>query len=624
MEIAPSTSLGPDAGQDANEWARASDLISEASACKPIVFDQSMLKVVPKQIRYMRVFVLVTISVNVLQIGLCTGGDESRLLPDLVCQISEHVFTVVFVGEFIIKICLARSVILETLWGRLEFLLIAAAIVDSWVLEPIIGFKDRSGHPVLIVFWVLRMLRFVRLVHLQPAAYQLVEGLVASMEGVVRVCAMLGLLIYASAIFCVTFFQHVKFEDPMTFESIPRAMLTLFSISIIAEWTDVIWPVVQAHPWSPLFFIVFICIGTFGLLNQLVAQITQTTLRIQSYYEREDENKRQRNSIDRARDMSRLLFDEAVDDCLTHQEMLKLAEDEGEKGGGIRFAESQVHLGLPANFKLWDCVRLFDRDSSGTISKQEFEDGLKDLIFADESMRSMMTHFALADIKKQQVDLKEFITERFHRLRAALDLPPDDVESIEFNKKEQEGPPLPGGGAIKVPPPAENIPLDWGQRQQHKRQDPPLRQNNVEACSVLVERLREPLVQFLADSLATATLPEVLPAPTWGAAPRSDLKGQGQLNMSRLSEDSSDQQSPDTFQHSANQETGRSASWLAGCLSSSDDHEKSGIVCELVDSKDPPSQALQEQAAKVAAVASDPSDSYRSPRTAEMPEVMSV
>lgn len=53
-----------------------------------------------------------------------------------------------------------------------------------------------------------------------------------------------------------------------------------------------------------------------------------------------------------------------------------------------------------------------------------------------------------------------------------------------------------------------------------------LRQENLPSCKQLVERLREPLVQLLADSLATTRLPKELPVQTVGFLARAGVREQ--------------------------------------------------------------------------------------------------
>merc|ERR1712157_665954 len=103
----------------------------------------------------------------------------------------------------------------------------------------------------------------------------------------VWVTILLFLLIYIASIFAVSFFGDIpKREGALGFTTFGQAMFSLFTIVILADWTDLVMQVLEYNVLHAfLFFIPLIMIGTFGLLNLIIGVITERTEDVRARFE---------------------------------------------------------------------------------------------------------------------------------------------------------------------------------------------------------------------------------------------------------------------------------------------------------------------------------------------------
>merc|ERR1719330_786848 len=115
------------------------------------------------------------------------------------------------------------------------------------------------------------------------------EGLVASFKSMFWVALLLGILVYSSSILCVTLFREVEFaSEVFHFHTVYNAAFTMFTLCIVAEWRDIVEPVVDKYWWSALIFAAFIVLATFGILNLIIGVISARTAEVcQEYQDRQ-------------------------------------------------------------------------------------------------------------------------------------------------------------------------------------------------------------------------------------------------------------------------------------------------------------------------------------------------
>ncbi len=145
-------------------------------------------------------------------------------------------------------------------WNVFDFLIVAIALIPS------------SGP--LAVMRALRILRVLRLISMVPRLRFVVESLLHAVPGIASIAALLVLLYYVFAVMATGLFGA---DHPAWFGSIGKSMYTLFQIMTLESWSmGIVRPVMETHPYAWMFFIPFILLATFTILNLFIAIIVST------------------------------------------------------------------------------------------------------------------------------------------------------------------------------------------------------------------------------------------------------------------------------------------------------------------------------------------------------------
>ena len=167
-------------------------------------------------------------------------------------------------------------------WNIFDFL-----IVTVCLMEPLLPL-DAEFLPVLRLARILRVLRLVTVV---PKLQLIVGTLLKSIPSMFYVCILLFLLFYMYGAMGVFLYGD---NDPIHFRNLQTALLSLFRVTTLEDWTDVMYinmygsdnygyspedlarwtPVPTASPLGAAFFFVsFVLIGTMVVLNLVIGVI---------------------------------------------------------------------------------------------------------------------------------------------------------------------------------------------------------------------------------------------------------------------------------------------------------------------------------------------------------------
>ena len=146
----------------------------------------------------------------------------------------------------------------------------------------------------------LRILRVLRLLSTVRRLRQLTESLIAAIPSIGWITFMLGLVFYVFAVIGTELFGD-RFPD--WFGSVGHSMYTLFQVMTLESWSmGIARPVMDAFPWAWLYFVPFILISAFTILNLFIGIIVNT---MQSVHWEDEEQKRE--------EMERRAHDERVE-----------------------------------------------------------------------------------------------------------------------------------------------------------------------------------------------------------------------------------------------------------------------------------------------------------------------
>ncbi|TWF95241.1 ion transporter [Saccharopolyspora dendranthemae] len=133
------------------------------------------------------------------------------------------------------------------------------------------------------VLRALRILRALRLISAIPSMRRVVGALLGALPGMASIAALLGLILYVGSVIATKLFSAVA---PEYFGDLGDSLFTLFQVMTGEAWSEVARSVMEAEPLAWIFFIGYIAVTTFTVLNLFIAV---TVSAMQSQVAREHE-----------------------------------------------------------------------------------------------------------------------------------------------------------------------------------------------------------------------------------------------------------------------------------------------------------------------------------------------
>jgi voltage-gated sodium channel len=199
--------------------------------------------------------IIALILINAVTLGLET-------FPSVTARVGTtlHAMDQVLLGVFVLEL------LLKAIGHGRRFFANAWNIFDAIVVG--IALLPSSG--ALSVLRALRVLRVLRLISAVPQMRFVVEALARSLPGLGSIACLLLLFFYVFAVMATKLFG-VQF--PQWFGSLWGSMFSLFQIMTLEGWADIAREIMVHHPAAWLFFLAFILLGTFTVLNLFIAVI---------------------------------------------------------------------------------------------------------------------------------------------------------------------------------------------------------------------------------------------------------------------------------------------------------------------------------------------------------------
>ena len=204
-------------------------------------------------------FIIAVIIVNGIILGLETSSTISRLYGDWL-----YLGNDIALGVFIVEAALKMLALwprphryFRDGWNVFDFLIIAFALVPA------------TGQFAMIAR-LARLLRVVRLISAIRDLRLIVAALVRSIPSVGHVMMLMSIVAYIYAIMGHQLFHE---HDPEHWGTLGRSLLTLFNITTLDNWTQIMNAAMEHHPWSWVYFVSFVVVGTFVVINLFIAII---------------------------------------------------------------------------------------------------------------------------------------------------------------------------------------------------------------------------------------------------------------------------------------------------------------------------------------------------------------
>lgn len=115
-----------------------------------------------------------------------------------------------------------------------------------------------------------RAVRLLRLITIIPSLRRVVEGLIRALPGLSSIIILLLLLLYVFAVMSTKLYGGTH---PEYFGTLERSAFSLFTIMTLEGWPDIARSVMEQHPWAWAFFVVYIMLSSFAVLNLIIGVI---------------------------------------------------------------------------------------------------------------------------------------------------------------------------------------------------------------------------------------------------------------------------------------------------------------------------------------------------------------
>ncbi|MEM7432887.1 MAG: ion transporter [Pseudomonadota bacterium] len=199
------------------------------------------------------------IVINAITLGLETSPAVVKAIGPLL-HFADTAALWVFTIELLLKLYVYRLRFFKDGWNNFDFIIVTIA----WV--PAAG--------PLSVLRALRIMRILRLISVVPAMRKVVGALFSALPGMGSIVTVLGLVFYIAAVMATNLFGA---DFPDWFGSVGASMFSLFQVMTLESWSmGIVRPVMDVYPHAWAFFVPFIIITSFTVLNLFIAVIVNS------------------------------------------------------------------------------------------------------------------------------------------------------------------------------------------------------------------------------------------------------------------------------------------------------------------------------------------------------------
>uniref|UniRef100_UPI00398F71E0 voltage-dependent T-type calcium channel subunit alpha-1G n=1 Tax=Pristiophorus japonicus TaxID=55135 RepID=UPI00398F71E0 len=301
---------------------------------------QSKIRLICSKIISHKMFdhiVLVIIFLNCITIAMERPKIDPKSAERIFLTLSNYIFTVIFLTEMAVKLvalglCFGQRAYLKSSWNVLDGLLVMISVIDILVSM----FSD-SGTKILGMLRVLRLLRTLRplrVISRAPGLKLVVETLMSSLKpigNIVVICCaffiifgILGVQLFKGKFyFCLgedtrnvtnksdCFQANYKWtRHKYNFDNLGQALMSLFVLASKDGWVDIMYdgldavgvdqqPVMNYNPWMLLYFISFLLIVAFFVLNMFVGVVVENFHKCRKHQEVEEAKRREEKRLRR-------------------------------------------------------------------------------------------------------------------------------------------------------------------------------------------------------------------------------------------------------------------------------------------------------------------------------------
>lgn len=217
--------------------------------------------------------IMILIIINAITLGLETSDSMMKLIGPQLLFFDDVVLSI-FVIELVAKLFVYRTRFHKDPWNIFDLIVVTVALLPA------------TGS--LSVLRSLRILRVLRLISAVPSMRRIVGALLEVIPGISSIIGLLSLVFYVFSVMATKLFGG---EFPDWFGTIGASAYSLFQVMTLESWSmSIVRPVMEVYPLAWAFFIPFILITTFTVLNLFIGIVVDA---MQRQHERGDADTQQ-------------------------------------------------------------------------------------------------------------------------------------------------------------------------------------------------------------------------------------------------------------------------------------------------------------------------------------------
>jgi voltage-gated sodium channel len=203
--------------------------------------------------------IIAVILFNAVVLGLETSPAVMATAGTLI-QTLDMICLAIFTVEIAAKLFAQGGRFFRNGWNLFDFVVVGISLLPL-----------TQGVSVLRA---LRILRVLRVISVAPSLRRVVEGFVTALPGMGSVFLLMGIIFYIGSVIATKLFGGAF---PEWFGNLPLSAYTLFQIMTLESWSmGIVRPVMEIFPYAWAFFVPFILVTTFAVVNLLVGLIVNS------------------------------------------------------------------------------------------------------------------------------------------------------------------------------------------------------------------------------------------------------------------------------------------------------------------------------------------------------------
>jgi len=200
--------------------------------------------------------IIAVILLNAVILGLETSPAVMAQAGGLILAL-DRICLAIFVVELALRLYALGGRFFRSGWNVFDFVIVGIALLPTG-----------EG---LSVLRALRILRVLRVISVAPSLRRVVEGFIRALPGMGSVALLIGIIYYVAAVIATKLFGA---DFPEWFGHLGRSAYTLFQVMTLESWSmGIARPVIEVFPYAWAFFVPFILMTTFAVMNLLIGLI---------------------------------------------------------------------------------------------------------------------------------------------------------------------------------------------------------------------------------------------------------------------------------------------------------------------------------------------------------------